>query len=110
MTDREVVELQAQQQARPRLKLSKPVHAWSHNEIFSEIGSGSALDLARSRVKAVVSKIMNSLEEREIPPAVELRRMEFQAVVEIAKALGLEVVYETETETETKPVYRKKNG
>lgn len=104
MTDREVVELQAQRQARPTILLPSPIAEWTPAEILDQMKAGSTLAKARAAFHNAVASQEQALEQRRPPSPLELRRMEFQAVVEIAKALGLEVVYETETKTKTKPV------
>jgi hypothetical protein len=100
MTDREVVELQAQRQGRPTLVLSRPVSEWTPVEILDEMKSGSQLGRARSAFYSAVGLQEQELQQRKPPGPIELRRMEFQAVIEIAKALGLEIAYKSETETE----------
>lgn len=98
MTDREVVELQAKRQSRPTLILPRPVFEWTPVEILDEMKSGSQLGRARSAFYRAVGQQEQALQQRKPPGPIELRRMEFQAVIEIAQALGIEIVYETPSE------------
>lgn len=94
MTDREVVELQAQRQSRPSLALPRPVSEWTPVEILDEMISGLQLGRARSAFICAVGLQEQALQQRKPPGPIELRRMEFQAVIEIAKALGIEITYQ----------------
>lgn len=95
MTDREVVELQARRQARPTLLLPSPIAEWTPAEILHELRAGSTLAKARAAFYNAVGRQEQALEQSRPPSPLELRRMEFQSVVEIARALGFEIVYDT---------------
>lgn len=86
------IEPDIRHQSRPTLVLSKPLSEWTVSEIQGEIESGSQLSAARTLM-------LKTLGLKDLAPFDEWDtcRTEFIAIVEIAKSLGLVVLYGKES-------------
>lgn len=81
--------------ARPILVLTKPVPEWSPAEVLDEIRSNSIFSKARAVFSTAVVSQELSLGRRTPPGPIELVRMEFQAIIDVVEALGIEITYQS---------------
>ncbi len=67
------------------------INRMTDEEVLAELNSDSLLSRARSVYSSVTFKIDQACLEEPPPTPVEMRRMEFEATIKIAAALGIEL-------------------
>lgn len=63
------------------------VHRMTDEEVLEHMRGDTPLDRARRAFSGACGRIDNARRQRCAPPPIEMRRMEFEAVAEIAEAI-----------------------